>query len=369
MLVCFVSSSLPSCDARAAGTEAGIARASRASRRGANLPPPFGGALLPLAAGGARADRGLMCSITRRGRPPHPRKDEWMDRRWGLQATMTATYVAVTAGAVLLTELVIFGVAALSPPTPLPPAAAGAGTRPGDRRRAWRRSWRCRVGPDGQLPSSTSGTGGAPVTPGQAGPTATPASCGIPQTTTPVCDLAPASFAVVVSRDRHGARDLLPGLLPGRRARARTRRAERRARCSSRSALAGWRQRAVAAARPVTWCGRPRRSWRAGPRREGQGARRGTGASRAGRGRLRACSTWRSRPRRRDRRVTDPLDPGLVGRRGAGRGGARRARVRAAVHPAADPAPRAARRADPAGGRRRLRAARPGFRARRGVPA
>ena len=42
-----------------------------------------------------------------------------MERRWGLQAKMTATYVAVTAGAVLLTELVIFGAAALGPPTPL----------------------------------------------------------------------------------------------------------------------------------------------------------------------------------------------------------------------------------------------------------
>ena len=37
-----------------------------------------------------------------------------MTRRWGLQATMTATYVAVTAGVVLLTELVIFGVVVLS---------------------------------------------------------------------------------------------------------------------------------------------------------------------------------------------------------------------------------------------------------------
>ena len=44
---------------------------------------------------------------------------------------MTATYVAVTAVAVLLTELAIFGTAALSPPTPftkqqvqdLPPVA------------------------------------------------------------------------------------------------------------------------------------------------------------------------------------------------------------------------------------------------------
>ncbi len=46
-----------------------------------------------------------------------------MTRRWGLQATMTATYVAVTAGVVLLTELVIFAMAALSPPTPLTPQA------------------------------------------------------------------------------------------------------------------------------------------------------------------------------------------------------------------------------------------------------
>ena len=34
---------------------------------------------------------------------------------------MTATYVAVTAGAVLLTELVIFGAAALSPQARLTP--------------------------------------------------------------------------------------------------------------------------------------------------------------------------------------------------------------------------------------------------------
>ena len=34
---------------------------------------------------------------------------------------MTATYVAVTAGAVLLTELVIFGMAALTPQAPLTP--------------------------------------------------------------------------------------------------------------------------------------------------------------------------------------------------------------------------------------------------------
>ena len=46
-----------------------------------------------------------------------------MNRRWGLQATMTATYVAVTAAVVLLTELAIFGVAALSPPAPLTPQA------------------------------------------------------------------------------------------------------------------------------------------------------------------------------------------------------------------------------------------------------
>jgi len=44
-----------------------------------------------------------------------------MKRRWGLQAAMTATYVGVTAGAVLLTELVIFGAAALSPQHTLTP--------------------------------------------------------------------------------------------------------------------------------------------------------------------------------------------------------------------------------------------------------
>ncbi len=64
-----------------------------------------------------------------------------MTRRWGLQSAMTATYVAVTAGAVLLTELVIFGMAALSPQAPLTPvqvqglAEATAATDGGEARR------------------------------------------------------------------------------------------------------------------------------------------------------------------------------------------------------------------------------------------
>ena len=58
-----------------------------------------------------------------------------MTRRWGLQATMTSTYVAVTAGVVLLTELVIFGVAALARRHALTPRQVqGLAQAP---RRAW----------------------------------------------------------------------------------------------------------------------------------------------------------------------------------------------------------------------------------------
>src|SRR5215469_14715265 len=125
-----------------------------------------------------------------------------MRKRWGLQATMTATYMAVTAAAVLLTELVIFGMATLAPATstPIPPqevqglakaTAAGLAAK-----------LALSVGPDGRLPSTSLGTVGAPVTPGQAVLDDDIHGLRIPQTTTPVCDLAPASFAVVVSQDR-----------------------------------------------------------------------------------------------------------------------------------------------------------------------
>jgi signal transduction histidine kinase len=118
-----------------------------------------------------------------------------MKRRWGLQATMTATYVAVTAGAVLLTELVIFGAAALSPPTPLTPTAVqglvqttaqGMAAKLGNT-----------LGKSEHLPPGLSAQGNP--TPGQAQPDGN-GGMHIPLTTAPDCDLAAASFAVVVDR-------------------------------------------------------------------------------------------------------------------------------------------------------------------------
>jgi len=127
---------------------------------------------------------------------------------------MTATYMAVTAAAVLLTELVIFGMAALAPATstPLPrqevqslaqATAAGLAAK-----------LALSVSPDGRLPGNSLGTAGAPVTPGQAVLDDATHELRIPQTTTPACDLAPASFAVVVSRDRTVLATSYPACFP-----------------------------------------------------------------------------------------------------------------------------------------------------------
>ncbi len=125
-----------------------------------------------------------------------------MTRRWGLQATMTATYVAVTAGVVLLTELVIFGVAALSPPTPLTRQAVqglAQATADGLANKV------AKAAP-GLDPRQAAGlasdliTGGGAVSPGQARPDGY-GGVVIPRLTAAACDLAPASVAVVVSRD------------------------------------------------------------------------------------------------------------------------------------------------------------------------
>jgi signal transduction histidine kinase len=121
-----------------------------------------------------------------------------MKRRWGLQAAMTATYVAVTAVAVLLTELVIFGMAAATSQAPLTPAqvqglaeatAAGMAAKLG-----------VTVTADGSLPSTRMGLPGIPLSPGKARPDGS-GGLTVPQTSDPVCDLASASFAAVVSRD------------------------------------------------------------------------------------------------------------------------------------------------------------------------
>ena len=108
---------------------------------------------------------------------------------------MTATYVAVTAGAVLLTEPAIFGVAALSPPTPPRPSRSGpvqatAGGLAGETRGT-------PIAESGQLPAASAR--GRHGHAGQAQPDGN-GGVVIPQTTTPECDLGPVSFGVVVSR-------------------------------------------------------------------------------------------------------------------------------------------------------------------------
>lgn len=121
-----------------------------------------------------------------------------MKRRWGLQAAMTATYVAVTAGAVLLTELVIFGAAALSPQGRLTPQQVQGLAQSTAAIMAAKLS--VSVNPAGELPSTNIGLPGTPLTPGQARPDGSGGVL-IPLTGGPACDLAAASFAVVVSRD------------------------------------------------------------------------------------------------------------------------------------------------------------------------
>jgi len=121
-----------------------------------------------------------------------------MTKRWGLQSAMTATYVAVTAGVVLLTELVIFGMAAVTPqaaPTQVQVQGFAEATAA-----QMAEKLGLTVTADGSLPTTNIGLPGAPVSPGQARPDGN-GGVTIPQTSDPVCDLAPASFAAVVSRD------------------------------------------------------------------------------------------------------------------------------------------------------------------------
>jgi two-component system, NarL family, sensor histidine kinase LiaS len=120
-----------------------------------------------------------------------------MTRRWGLQSAMTATYVAVTAGAVLLTELVIFGMAAVTPQAaPTPVQVQGFAEATAAQMAA---KLAVTVTAAGSLPSTNIGLPGTPVSPGQARPDGN-GGVTIPQTSDPVCDLASASFAAVVSR-------------------------------------------------------------------------------------------------------------------------------------------------------------------------
>jgi signal transduction histidine kinase len=109
---------------------------------------------------------------------------------------MTASYVAITAGAVLITELVILGAAALSSPGPVSAPELQARTQAAAAGLAAKLA--ATVISTGQLAGTSLGTPGVPVTPGLAQPDSD-GGIAVPQTTTPVCDLASASFAVVVS--------------------------------------------------------------------------------------------------------------------------------------------------------------------------
>ncbi|MGH3210609.1 MAG: HAMP domain-containing protein [Trebonia sp.] len=111
---------------------------------------------------------------------------------------MTATYVAVTAGAVLLTELVIFGMAALTPQAALTQAQVQGLAEATAAQLAAKVA--VTVTADGSLPGTNIGLPGTPVSPGQARPDGN-GELTIPQNSDPACELAAASFAAVVSRD------------------------------------------------------------------------------------------------------------------------------------------------------------------------
>ncbi len=110
---------------------------------------------------------------------------------------MTATYVAVSAVAVLLAEAAVIGFAALSPSaTPL----SGQDLQARAHAVATNLAGKLAIGLVGgvQLRGTELGTPGIAVTPGLAQPDGS--GVAIPQTTGPVCDLPSASLAVLVSQ-------------------------------------------------------------------------------------------------------------------------------------------------------------------------
>jgi signal transduction histidine kinase len=113
---------------------------------------------------------------------------------WGLQAKMTASYVAVTALAVLAVEAVVIGVVApraLSEQelqTRARATASGLATKLSDGAAVL-----------GRLPLTQLGQSSAPVTPGQAQPDSY-GGVAVPQTSSPRCNPGPASFEIVVSQ-------------------------------------------------------------------------------------------------------------------------------------------------------------------------
>ncbi len=109
---------------------------------------------------------------------------------------MTASYVAVTAAAVLAAEVVIIATVALSAGSPMSRQDLEARARSGAYGLASKLS--ATVATTGRLTGTDPGTQGIPLSPGLARPDSYGGVL-IPQTSTPWCELAPASFAVVVS--------------------------------------------------------------------------------------------------------------------------------------------------------------------------
>jgi signal transduction histidine kinase len=117
-----------------------------------------------------------------------------MRAKLGLQAKMTASYVAVTAGAALLAEILIFVLVSLHPTTTL------SAQELADRAQATATGLAAKVvvqiGKAGRIPAGALGKG--VPTPGKA-QLDSAGGIAIPETTTELCDPEPATFAVAVS--------------------------------------------------------------------------------------------------------------------------------------------------------------------------
>lgn len=117
-----------------------------------------------------------------------------MRAKLGLQAKMTASYVAVTAGAVLFAEIVIIVLASLHTTTTL--TAQDVADRAQATATGLAAKLAAQTGKAGRVPAG--GLGKGVPTPGVA-QLDSGGGIAIPETTTGVCDPEPASFAIVMS--------------------------------------------------------------------------------------------------------------------------------------------------------------------------
>jgi len=126
---------------------------------------------------------------------------------------MTATYVAVTAGAVLLTELAFLGFALLAPQRSAPLPRSQVQGLVQATAAALASKVAVTAGQQGAFPGHVLGTAGAPVSPGRAQLDGT-GWVAIPQTGGPACDVAPASFAVLINQARQVLATSYPACFP-----------------------------------------------------------------------------------------------------------------------------------------------------------